>query len=108
MEAVETDAPTGLDIAAASAQIGSDLFPEQDASPASGTDEPAAAAPPPADAAAPSIREAPKSWAKEQHEIWSKIDPKGQDYIEKREKDFLDGLEQYKTDAQWAKTIRDT
>jgi hypothetical protein len=42
------------------------------------------------------------------HEVWGKIDPKAQDYIEKREKDFLDGLEQYKHSAQFAKSIQDT
>lgn len=109
------EAPTGLDITAASEQIGKDLFPSQEPpSPETGQDDaPAAVDPPQPEAAAsapdqPTIRSVPKSWAKEYHDYWGKIDPKAQEYIEKREKDFLDGLEQYKTDASFAKTIRET
>src|SRR5678809_722451 len=101
------EAPTGLDIAAASDQIAHDLFPSQEPpSPETGQDDaPAAVDPPQSDAAAstpeqPSVRTVPKSWAKEYHDHWGKIDPKAQEYIEKREQDFLNGLEQYKTDAQ--------
>src|SRR5689334_813713 len=39
------------------------------------------------------VRSAPKSWAKEQHEHWSRLDPKVQEYIELREKQMLDGLD---------------
>lgn len=53
------------------------------------------------------VRAAPKSWAKEQHERWGKLDKDTQDYIELREKQFLDGLEQYKGDAGYAKQLRD-
>lgn len=53
------------------------------------------------------VRAAPKSWAKEQHERWGKIDKDTQDYIELREKQFLDGLEQYKGDAGYAKQFRE-
>src|SRR6185503_1710067 len=101
METTE-ETPTGLDIAAASEQIGHDLFPSQDPpSPETGQD-PAAAVDPPQSAAPastpeqPTLRSVPKSWAKDYHPYWEKIDPKAQEYIEKREKDFLDGLEQYK------------
>jgi len=52
-------------------------------------------------------RAPPKSWAKETHDLWAKTDPKVQEYIEKREKDFLDGLDQYKTDAQVAREFKD-
>jgi len=109
------EAPTGLDIAAASEQIGNDLFPSQDPpSPETGQDNaPAAVDPPQSTAAAsvpdqPTIRSVPKSWAKDYHPYWEKIDPKAQEYIEKREKDFLDGLEQYKGDAGFAKTVRES
>lgn len=47
-------------------------------------------------AAAPVARQAPKSWAKEMHEHWGKLDPAVQDYWEKREKDFHEGLGQYR------------
>lgn len=111
MDTETQDAPTGLDIAAAAEQIGSDLFPDQAASLEKGTDDAPADAPPPAEAAAPSaptVRAVPKSWSKDYHDHWGKIDPAAQEYIEKRETDFLNGLEQYKTDAQWAKSIRES
>ncbi len=41
-------------------------------------------------------REAPKSWAKEQHEKWADLPAETQDYIEKRERQMLDGLDEYK------------
>lgn len=56
---------------------------------------------------APVTREAPKSWPKETHEYWGKLDPKVQDLVERREKDFLNGLEQYKGDAALAKTFKE-
>src|SRR3990172_6425521 len=52
-------------------------------------------------------RQAPKSWPKEMHEHWGKTDPKVQDYWETREKQMLDGLEQYKGDAGYGKTLRE-
>ena len=52
-------------------------------------------------------RPAPKSWAKETHERWAKLDKDTQDYIEKREKDFLDGTEQYRGEATFAKEFKD-
>lgn len=58
-------------------------------------------------AAATAARAVPKSWAKEQHERWAKIDPQTQEYIELREKQMLDGIEQYKGDASYGKQMRD-
>jgi hypothetical protein len=52
-------------------------------------------------------RPAPKSWAKEQHEHWGKLDPKVQEYIELREKQFHDGVEQYKGDAGFGRSMRE-
>jgi hypothetical protein len=52
--------------------------------------------------AAPVVRSAPKAWAKEKHEIWSKLDPAAQEYIELREKQVLDGLGQYSERAKRA------
>lgn len=52
-------------------------------------------------------RPPPKSWAKEKHELWGKLPPDAQEYYETREKQFLDGLEQYKGDAGFAKQLRD-
>jgi hypothetical protein len=47
-------------------------------------------------------REAPASWSKEQHENWTKIPREAQDYIELRQKQMLDGIEQYKQGHQQA------
>lgn len=63
--------------------------------PAEAPDTPAApdaAAPP----VAPVTRAAPQSWAKETHELWGKLPPEAQDQIERREKQMLEGLGQYK------------
>lgn len=62
---------------------------------------------PPADEtkpAPPTARAAPKAWAKEKHEIWSKLDPAAQEYIEHREKQVLEGLGQYSEKAKRADT----
>jgi hypothetical protein len=51
------------------------------------------------------VREAPKSWAKEQHEVWAKLPPEAQDYIEHREKQMLDGIEEYKEYAHYGREL---
>lgn len=51
------------------------------------------------------VRDAPKSWAKEQHEVWSKLPPEAQDYIEHREKQMLDGIEEYKEYAHYGREL---
>lgn len=56
----------------------------------------------------PAIRPPPKSWAREKHELWSKLPPDAQEYYETREKQMLDGLEQYKANAQYAKQLQET
>lgn len=58
-------------------------------------------------ATAPVVRQPPKSWAKDKHEVWSKMPVEAQDYYEQREKQFLDGIEMYKGDAGYGKTMRD-
>ena len=110
---VETETEPSFDMASASEQISADLFPESSTpSEPMEKDTPAAPATPEKPVAAtktiPTIRQAPKSWAKDTHELWGKLDPKAQDYIEKREKDFLDGLDQYKQGASYAKQLQDT
>lgn len=57
--------------------------------------------------AAPVAREMPKSWSKDKAELWAKLSPDAQDYYGLREKQFLDGLEQYKSDAGYAKELRE-
>ena len=51
--------------------------------------------------------EPPKSWAKEQHETWKTLPRQAQEYFNTREKQMLDGLEQYKGDASYAKQLRE-
>jgi hypothetical protein len=50
-------------------------------------------------------KSAPASWAKDQHENWSKIPKEAQDYIETREKQMLDGIEQYKEGHRYAQEV---
>lgn len=47
----------------------------------------------------------PQSWAKEKHELWASLPPEAQDYYEQREKQMLDGLEQYKEAANYARAM---
>ena len=47
-------------------------------------------------------KQAPSSWSKEQHDNWSKIPKEAQEYVELREKQMLDGIEQYKQGYQQA------
>lgn len=58
-----------------------------------------------AETEAPIVREAPKSWAKEQHEVWAKLPPEAQNYIEHREKQMLDGIEEYKEFAHYGREL---
>lgn len=51
------------------------------------------------------VRPAPKSWAKEQHEVWSKMPKEAQDYVETREKQMLDGIEEYKEFAGFGREL---
>lgn len=53
-------------------------------------------------------RAAPASWQKEKHEIWDKIPDEAKDYVELREKQMLDGIEQYKQGYKWAEHIAKT
>lgn len=50
-------------------------------------------------------RQAPKSWAKDQHETWRKIPKEAQDYIEHREKQMLEGLGVYKEYADFGRQV---
>ena len=57
--------------------------------------------------AAPVAKPPPKSWAKDYHEDWGKVPPKVQEYIELREKQMLDGIEQYKEFHGLGKSIKE-
>jgi hypothetical protein len=49
----------------------------------------------------------PQSWAKEHHQTWSSLSPDAQKYIALREKQMLDGLEQYKTHSGLGKAMNE-
>lgn len=108
----ETDAvETGLDVSAIAETIGNELFP---ATPEPTPTDAAPAEPPPVSpptdaavaSAQPTVRPAPQSWPKEMHDYWGKTDPKVQEYWETREKQMMEGLNQYKTEADFAKAFR--
>lgn len=69
-----------------------------------GTDKPVAA-PVTDKPAEPVARAAPKSWPKDAHPMWSKLDAATQDLVEKREADFHSGIEGYKAKAAFAEQI---
>lgn len=79
--------------------------PEKEAPGAGSQDEPPPPEGEPPAAAAPRV--APKSWAKEMHEHWGKLDPAVQDYLEKRESDFHKGLDQYREFHGVGKSLND-
>ena len=53
------------------------------------------------------VREPPKSWSKDKHELWSKLPPEAQEYYELRENQMLSGIESYKDNATYGKTLKD-
>lgn len=53
-------------------------------------------------------RAAPKSWAVEHHESWAKLDPKVQEYIELREKQMGEGVESFRGEAEYGRTLKKT
>jgi hypothetical protein len=50
---------------------------------------------------------APSSWAKDKHEFWKGMPREAQEYYITREKQMLDGLEQYKGDAGFGKQLKE-
>jgi hypothetical protein len=110
------EAPTGLDIDAASDQIASSIFPESEAP--ESVDEapipdvktvepPVQTAEPIAPDVQPEVSTAPKSWPKEMHAHWENVPKEVQTYWQTREKQMLDGLEQYKGAAQYGRTMQE-
>lgn len=49
----------------------------------------------------------PKSWAADKHALWKTLPRDAQEYYNKREGEFLTGLEQYKGDAGFARQFRE-
>ncbi|MCK9623027.1 MAG: hypothetical protein M0R47_21130 [Methylobacter sp.] len=60
------------------------------------------------EAATPDVedRTPPASWSKDKHEIWSALPQAAQEQIELREKQMLDGIEQYKEGNAYAGEIK--
>lgn len=48
----------------------------------------------------------PKSWVKEQHDRWNKIDPDTQAYIQQREEEMSQGVRQVYDQAQYGQSLR--
>lgn len=55
----------------------------------------------------PAAKPVPKSWPKEAHPLWEKLDPATQEMVEKRENDFHQGIEAYKGDAAFARSVKE-
>lgn len=111
--AIEETADSGFDIGAAMDTVASAMAPEPeqtttDAAPV--TDAPEASdteTEPVSSSETPAARPPPQSWKKEMHATWAKLPPDAQDYYEQREKQMLDGLEQYKGDATYARQLKE-
>jgi len=114
VEAIADSSPVeseGIDIESTSNDLAADLFPDHEPS---NEPEPEQSAQPetePEPVAEPEpeiVSTAPKSWPKEMHDHWAKMPKETQDYWVVREKQMLDGLEQYKGDAGFARQIKET
>lgn len=119
-EAIETPSDAGngqeYDFDSASDQLASDMFPESNREPESTeseaiVDQPADVEQETATETTPEqteeIEPAPKTWPTEMHEHWAKTPKEVRDYWAVREKQMLDGLEQYKEHAGFGKQMRD-
>lgn len=106
-------ADSGFDIEAGVASIASDLGfgKTQEDNTSEAPIESAPEAPPETgEETSPQVkspRPPPQSWAKDKHQIWAALPPEAQEYYELREKQFLDGLTQYKTQAELAKKFQE-
>jgi septal ring-binding cell division protein DamX len=104
---VEREKPAVQEPAATATEATTPATPDkQAATAAAATPQTAATATDPA-VTEPVAKAPPKSWSKDKHELWSKLPPDAQDYYEQREKQFLDGLEQYKGDATYGRSLRE-
>ncbi len=117
VETVEAEVPSGIDIDKVSDQIGAELFddhraesePKAEIAEAIVTNGSKFAAPVQPTASAPLIPDVnapPASWPKDMHAHWTKVPREVQTYYQGREKQFLDGLEQYKAHAQVGQSMQ--
>lgn len=80
-------------------------FAPKDAAPQEQKESPAPVETP-AEVAPVEARKPPSSWKKDYWNDYSKLDPRLQDYIEKRERDFANGVSTYKQEAERAREIQ--
>lgn len=92
------DASTGTGVAAPAKPIGAD----QD----TGTKVDPAKAAPSQDPSIVGLKEAPRTWRDAAKAEWAKVPPAIQEEVLKREEDMHRGIENYRTDALFAKTIQ--
>lgn len=110
MEPTGDTSPTETpDLSESVDRIGSAIFGQEAIQPSTApesdeTPEPSVIAPAPE---TPAPLDVPKSWKTDMHEFWPKLDRKVQEYYLEREKQMLDGLEQYKMQAQLAKEFQE-
>src|SRR5574343_316688 len=107
----EVSESSGFDVESVSNDLAADLFPTHEASNEPEPEqsaEPEAEPEPVAETEPEIVSTAPKSWPKEMHDHWAKMPKETQDYWVVREKQMLDGLEQYKGDATFARQIKET
>lgn len=113
-EAAESTEST-FDVGAAAEKIAGELFPPEpteeapEAEPDSRETAPEPRAEPKAEPKVEPVaaRPVPKTWPKEMHEHWSKVDPAVQDYWNTREEQMLQGIGQYKDEAAFGKALRE-
>jgi hypothetical protein len=53
----------------------------------------------------PVLKEQPKSWAKDKAELWAKTPDDVKDYIEQREQQMLEGINQYRDGYKWGEWL---
>jgi hypothetical protein len=118
VEAIADSSPVesesvGFDVEAKSDDLAADLFPaiEREESRNEANEQELSAEPEtqePVEQQEPEIvSTAPKSWPKEMHDHWGKMPKEAQEYWGVREKQMLDGLEQYKGDANYGKQMKE-
>ena len=104
----EGSAQEGFDVESASDNLANDLFEKTESEASIDLPEETAET---AEEITPETvvqaKPAPKTWPKEMHEHWAKTPPAVQEYWETREKQMLDGLEQYKGAAAYGKQMHD-
>ena len=125
--AVESTDDIGIDIDAGAEKISEGLFgpttpapestehAEGSAAEHSALDVPVSAraatsTPPPSILDTPTttpVSDVPKAWPKDMHEHWGTLDPTVKSYLQKRETQMLDGLEQYKGEAQLGRSMKE-